>query len=116
MGRWSRRLAPLFLDFSGIADSESIVDVGCGTGALSFAIAERANVAEIQAIDFEEQFVDALRAQSDDPRIIAQRGDATALPFDDKRFHRALSLLVLHFVSDSAKAIAEMRRVVRPGG
>jgi SAM-dependent methyltransferase len=116
MGRWSRRLAPLFLDFSGIADSEKIVDVGCGTGALTFAIADRANITEIQAIDYEEQFVDALREQNSDPRIVAQRGDATELPFNDRQFDRALSLLVLHFVSDAPKAIAEMKRVVRPGG
>jgi SAM-dependent methyltransferase len=106
----------LFLDFSGIADSEKVVDVGCGTGALTFAITDRANIAEVQAIDFEEQFVDALRAQNTDPRIVAQRGDATALPFSDHQFDRALSLLVLHFVSDAPKAIAEMKRVVRPGG
>ncbi len=116
MGRWSRRLAPLFLDFAGVADAESVIDVGCGTGALTFAIAERANVTEIQAIDYEEQFVDALCAQNDDPRIVARRGDATDLPFDDRQFHRALSLLVLHFVPEPSKAIAEMKRVVRPGG
>ena len=61
MGRWSARLAPLFLDFAGAADGERIVDVGCGTGSLTFLIAARANAAAIEAIDFEEQFVEALR-------------------------------------------------------
>jgi SAM-dependent methyltransferase len=58
----------------------------------------------------------ALRQKSNDPRIVARQGDACALFFEDQQFDRALSLLVLHFVSDPAKAISEMRRVVRPGG
>jgi trans-aconitate methyltransferase len=60
MGRWSKRLAPLFLDFAGVADGERIIDVGCGTGSLTFLIPDRANVATIEAIDFEPQFVEAL--------------------------------------------------------
>jgi trans-aconitate methyltransferase len=116
MGRWSRRLAPLFLDFAGIADGEHVVDVGCGTGCLTFDIAARADIATIEAIDFEEQFVEALRQRNTDPRISARQGDACALPFADNQFDRALSMLVLHFVPDALLAVREMRRVVRPGG
>ncbi len=116
MGRWSARLAPLFLDFAGAADGERIVDVGCGTGNLTFLIAARANAAAIEAIDYEEQFVEALRQRNTDPRISARQGDACALPFGDNQFDRALSMLVLHFVSDAHQAVSEMRRVVRPGG
>src|SRR4051812_29206952 len=60
MGRWSKRLAPLFLDFAGVADGERIIDVGCGTGSLTFLIPDRAHVAIIEAIDFEPQFIEAL--------------------------------------------------------
>jgi len=116
MGRWSARLAPLFLDFAGAADGERIVDVGCGTGNLTFLIAARANAAAIEAIDYEEQFVEALRQRNTDPRISARQGDACALPFGDNQFDRALSMLVLHFVSNAHQAMSEMRRVVRPGG
>ncbi len=116
MGRWSKRLAPLFLDFAGIADAERIVDVGCGTGSLTFLLPSRANISAIEAIDYEEQFVEALRQRNTDPRITARQGDACALPFAEKQFDRALSMLVLHFVSDPVQAVREMRRVVRPGG
>ena len=74
VGRWSKRPAPLFLDFVGINDGERILDVGCGTGSLTFSIAKRSDIASIEAIDFEEQFVKALRLQNNDPRIRAQKG------------------------------------------
>ncbi|RWM04685.1 MAG: class I SAM-dependent methyltransferase [Mesorhizobium sp.] len=116
MGRWSRRLAPLFIDFAGLAGGEKILDVGCGTGSLTFELAKSTGLAEIQAIDFSAVFVAAAKERNTDPRITISQADATALPFADGAFDRALALLVLHFVPDAGKAVAEMRRVVRPGG
>jgi ubiquinone/menaquinone biosynthesis C-methylase UbiE len=116
MGRWSRRLATGFIDFAGLAPGERILDVGCGTGSLTFELAKSADLTEIQAIDFSPVFVEAARARNTDPRISFQQADATALPFADETFDRALALLVLHFVPEAGKAVAEMRRVVRPGG
>ena len=116
MGRWSRRLAPTFLDFAGLGAGERVLDVGCGTGSLTFALSTRADIAAIEAIDYEEQFVEAARERATDPRITIRQGDACHLQFPDGAFDRALSMLVLHFVSDPEQAVAEMRRVVRPGG
>ena len=116
MGRWSRKLAPLFIDFAGLASGEKILDVGCGTGSLTFELAKSAGLVEIQAIDFSPVFVEAARQRNTDPRISISQADATALPFADDAFDRALALLVLHFVPEAGKAVAEMRRVVRPDG
>ncbi|TKT78279.1 class I SAM-dependent methyltransferase [Aquamicrobium sp. LC103] len=116
MGRWSRKLAPLFIDFAGVAQGENILDVGCGTGSLTFALAELPGPAAITAIDFSPVFVEAATRRNTDPRITVRQADACALPFDDGAFDRAFALLVLHFVPETGKAIAEMRRVVRPGG
>lgn len=116
MGRWSQQLAPKFIDFVGLADGEKVLDVGCGTGSLTFALAKAANPREIVAIDFSPVFVAAAQARNNDPRIKISQADACALPFDDASFDRALALLVLHFVPEAPRAIAEMRRVTRPGG
>lgn len=116
MGRWSQKLAPLFIDFAGLADGEKILEVGCGTGSLTFALARAADFHEIVAIDYSPVFVEEASRRNTDPRIRIRQADACALPFEDDTFDRALALLVLHFVPEAGKAIAEMRRVVRPGG
>ncbi|HEX3347871.1 MAG TPA: class I SAM-dependent methyltransferase [Acetobacteraceae bacterium] len=116
MGRWSRRLAPQLIAFAGLAAGERILDVGCGTGSLTFALAANTDIGEIEAIDYEAQFVAAVNERNVDPRVTVRQADATALPFPDGRFDRALSLLVLQFIAGAARAVAEMRRVVRPGG
>ena len=69
MGRWSRKLAPLFIDFAGVADGEKILDVGCGAGSLTFALAAAADLGEIAAIDYSEVFVDETIRRNADPRI-----------------------------------------------
>jgi ubiquinone/menaquinone biosynthesis C-methylase UbiE len=58
MGRWSQKLARQFIDFARVADGEKILDVGCGTGSLTFALARAADLGEIAAIDYLPVFVD----------------------------------------------------------
>lgn len=116
MGRWSRKLAPRLIEFAGLAGGEKILDVGCGTGSLTFALAQSPDLAEIHAIDFSPVFVEAATQRNTDPRVSIGQADACAMPFEDGTFDRALALLVLHFVPEAGKAVAEMRRVVRPGG
>jgi SAM-dependent methyltransferase len=116
MGRWSRRLAPLFIGHAGVAAGERLLEVGCGTGSLTFSLAAAVAFAELTAIDYAPVYVAAARARNRDPRVRIEPGDAGALAFPDAWFDRALSMLVLHFVADPARAVAEMRRVTRPGG
>jgi len=116
MGRWSRRLAPLLIQFGGLADGDRVLDVGCGTGSLTFALPRIASIASVTGIDLTDAYVEFSRAQNSDPRITFQAADARALPFEDNSFDRAFSMLVLQFIPDAARAVAELRRVVRPGG
>lgn len=115
MGRWSRRLAVPFLDFVGTADGERVLDVGCGTGCLAFAVAQRCNIKEVRGVDFSPVYIRHASSNSRDPRISFEIGDACALDFPDACYDRVLSLLMLHFVPRPDRAIAEMQRVSRPG-
>jgi SAM-dependent methyltransferase len=116
MGRFSRRLSRAFIDFTGSAPGEKILDVGCGTGSMTAALAEPGDHAAIVGIDVSEPYVAFARARSKDPRIKFDIGDAASLPYPSGHFDRAVSQLVLMFLPDPYPAVAEMRRVVREGG
>jgi SAM-dependent methyltransferase len=113
-GRSSKILAPLFVDF--VSAQGEVLDVGCGTGALTFAIAKSESVSKIVAMDLSEAFLAYARSKSDDPRISFESGDAQNLHFSDASFDQCLALLVLRFIPDAPKAAREMRRVTRSGG
>lgn len=115
MGRWSRRLAVPFLDFAGTGAGERVLDAGCGTGHLATALASVSGAARIDAVDVSPVYIEHARSSNADPRLFFQVGDACALEFPDATFDRVLSLLLLHFVPRAEQAIAEMRRVARPG-
>ena len=115
MGRWSRRLAGPFLAFAGLARGERVLDVGCGTGSLTFQLAQRPELDAITGIDYAAPYIEHATLRNTDPRVSFRVGDATALPFPDASFDRVLSLLMLHFVAQPERAVAEMRRVARPG-
>jgi SAM-dependent methyltransferase len=116
MGRWSRRLAPLFVDFAGVQDGESVLDVGAGTGALASAILEARPKAHVTGVDVAPDYVAAARQRAAGRGVRFVVGDVQALDFSDATFDRTVSLLALNFVRDPAKALAEQIRVTRPGG
>lgn len=115
MGRWSRRLAARFLDFVGATDG-AVVDVGCGTGSLTAALLERPGVRSVHGIDVSSAYIAAAQKRFANSRAAFEVGDACAITSPEKSFDLALSLLVLQFVPQAERAIAEMRRVTRPGG
>jgi SAM-dependent methyltransferase len=110
-------LAPLFVEHAGVAAGEEVLEIGCGTGSLTFALAEAAPFARLTAIDQSEVYLAAAQAKNRDPRIYLEQGDGCALRFADASFDRTLSMLVLpSVVPQPEQMIAEMRRVTRPGG
>ena len=116
MGRWSRQLAPMFVEFVGVRDGERVLDVGCGTGALSATLARVRGASKIVGIDPSSGFIEYARTQIADPRITFEVGDAQALPYPDKSFDRSMALLIVNFIPDAPKAAKEMRRVTKSGG
>ena len=116
MGRWSALLAPLFLDFAGVSGGRRILDVGCGTGSLVQAVADRIRGSEITGIDPARPFVDYCRQRFPDARFVFDCGNGMELPYQRDSFDHAVSLLVFMFIPQPGKAAAEMRRVTRSGG
>jgi SAM-dependent methyltransferase len=112
MGRFSRPLAPLFADFAGISAGQRVLDVGAGTGALTEELIRRG--ADAAAADPSPPFVAALRERL--PDIGIHEAPAEELPWPDESFDAALAQLVVTFMRDAPAGIAEMQRVVRPGG
>ncbi len=114
MGRYSRELAPRFIEFAGVGSGMAVVDVGCGPGALTERLVERVGAKNVAAADPSEPFVAAAteRARGADVRL----APAEELPWEDDSFDSALSQLVVNFMRDADRGVSEMRRVVRPGG
>jgi len=116
MGRWSVRLAPLYVEFAKLRDEGRVLDVGCGTGALVKVVAGITRQSEIVGVDPAQSFVDYARTQITDRRVKFEVGDAMQLPFPTASFHQTLSLLVMMFIPEPERAAKEMKRVTRPGG
>jgi SAM-dependent methyltransferase len=115
MDRWSRRLAPLLVDFAAPDQPGRVLDVGTGTGALAAAIAAAAPSAHVVGIDRSAGLVtDAAAGSGDRTRFVI--GDAQQLPLLDRSLDCTLSMLVMNFIPAPLAALHEMRRVTRPGG
>ncbi|WP_417828581.1 class I SAM-dependent methyltransferase [Thalassospira sp.] len=115
MGRWSRRLSRSFLDFVAAPSCGAMIDVGCGTGSLTLAAANRYPDARIVGIDLIPDYLtDTLRQEA--ANIELKTGDASSLPFDDDSFDTACSQLLLNDLDDPAHVLGEMSRVTKPGG
>jgi SAM-dependent methyltransferase len=116
MGRWSRRVAPLFVRFAGTTGAVRVLDVGCGTGNLAMCVAQDPEIVSVRGLDLSATYVEYANRQNADPRVDFHVGDARALPFPDASFDHAVSMLALQFVPQADLAVCEMRRVTRPGG
>jgi SAM-dependent methyltransferase len=116
VGRWSRQVAPRFLEWLEPSVGLRWADVGAGTGALTSAILAGCAPAAVAGIDLSEAFLALARRQVADPRATFEVGDAARLPWASATHDIAVSGLVLNFVPDPAAMVREMKRVTRPGG
>jgi ubiquinone/menaquinone biosynthesis C-methylase UbiE len=116
MGVWSRLAGEVFLDWLAPAPGLRWIDVGCGSGAFSELLVDRCAPVEIQGIDPSEGQLGFARTRPASRIAQFRQGDAMALPFPESRFDAAVMALVIFFVPEPAKGVAEMVRVVAPGG
>jgi len=116
MGRWSRRLAPLFATFASVAEGDAVLDVGSGTGELTFALADANPSARVTGVDPSTAYVRAAQRRIRNEQVRFLVGDAQALDFPDATFDKTLSMLALNFIPDHGQALREMMRVTKLDG
>lgn len=115
IGRWSRKIAPLFLAWLDQPAGKRWLDVGSGTGALSAAILDHCTPGSVVGVEPSEGFLNlAVQNLAGEARCVA--GEATALPLDGGACDVVVSGLVLNFVPDLPAALSEMKRVASCGG
>lgn len=116
IGIWSRLVGVDFLGWIEPSPGLRWLDVGCGTGVFTELLVERCAPAEVHGIDPAEAQLAYARTRPVGRAALFQTGDAMALPYGRDRFDAAVMALVIFFVPDPARCVAEMARVVRPGG
>lgn len=116
MGVWSRSAGEVFLDWLSPPPGIDWLDVGCGNGAFTELIVERCMPCSIAGVDPSDAQLDHARSRPAlaDARLL--NGDSMALPFPDDSFDAAVMPLVIFFVPEPERGVAEMTRVVRSGG
>ncbi len=114
MGRYARPLAEEFAKSVPLALGDSVLDIGCGPGALTSELVELVGAESVSAIDPSPAFLEYCANQY--PGIVAKLARAESLPFEDHSFDAVLSQLVIHFVEDLQEAGSEIMRVIKPGG
>jgi SAM-dependent methyltransferase len=116
MGTWSRLAGDVFIDWLAPRPGQRWIDIGCGNGAFTKLLVERCAPAEVHGVDPSEGQLAFARSRPYSVAVEFRQGDAMALPFPDRRFDAAAMALVIFFVPDPAKSVAEMVRVVVSGG
>ena len=114
VGRYGADLAAGLIEVAGIRPGHRALDVGSGPGALTRALVDLLGADAVAAVDPSEPFVAAVRERL--AGVDVRLASAEALPFADDEFDAALAQLVVNFMADPEQGVAEMRRVVRPGG
>ena len=114
MGQYSEPLAAQFADLAGSADGQRVLDVGCGPGALTAELVNRAGADAVSAVEPSASFAAAVRERL--PGVDVRQSAAEQLPFPDAAFDAAMAQLVVHFMADPVTGLREMGRVTRPGG
>ena len=113
MGRFSRPLAGPFAEWAGVAPGMRVLDVGAGTGALTGELIERLGRTAVAAIEPSPSFAAALTQRHQVPVVL---GTAEQLPVAEASFDLILAQLVVHFMADPVRGLAELARATRPTG
>lgn len=116
MGRWSLAAGAIFLDWVAPPRDARWLDIGCGTGVFTELVLDTCSPATVVAVDPAAAQIELAREKPVSQRADLRVADAQSLPFPDGAFDIVVSALVINFIPDRPRALAEMRRVCHPGG
>lgn len=116
MGKWSQLAGEHFIDWLAPASGARWLDVGCGNGAFTEMLVARCAPAAVHGVDPSAEQLGFARQRPALAAAQLQTGDAMALPYADNVFDIAVMPLVIFFVPEPARGVAEMARVLAPGG
>jgi ubiquinone/menaquinone biosynthesis C-methylase UbiE len=116
MGTWSLAAGKVFLDWVAPPINARWLDIGCGTGVFTGLVLDTCAPATVVAVDPSQSQIDVARDKPIARRADFRVADAQALPFQNAAFDVVASSLVINFIPDPVRALAEMRRVGHPGG
>jgi ubiquinone/menaquinone biosynthesis C-methylase UbiE len=116
MGAWSRIAGDVFLDWLAPSNGLTWADIGCGNGAFTQAIVDRCAPKRVMGIDPSAGQIAYAKTRLASAPVELTTGDAMALPYPDNSVDAATMALVMFFVPDPRKGLAEMARVTKPGG
>ena len=116
MGAWSKAVGDIFIDWLSPPRAGRWLDVGCGSGVFTEQILQRCAPAAVTGVDQSAAQLAFARVKASTEGAVFDEADAMALPFAAGDFDVAVMALVIFFLPDPARGVAEMARVVRPGG
>jgi len=116
MGRWSRQLAPKFIDWLGVPSNSAWLEIGCGTGALTSAICEKTNPVSVVALDTAPEFVDYCSKHLAYASLRVIQGTMDSLPLRKGGYDAVVSSLVLNFLPNTVESLKKMKSVCSSRG
>lgn len=116
VGRWSRKIAQIFINWLAVPIGSTWLDVGAGTGILSDVILQQTSPSKVVGVDTAAAFIQLAQERVKDSRAQFHVGDATQLQLSDANFDVAVAGLVLNFIASPQSAVSNMARLIKPGG